>query len=131
MVSRLNRSLLELKAACLNRECWKIQNPRGLHVAREDARLARRLQYTGRGCIPSDVLRKKASEGEGACSPTEARRPHLPLRGKLGWMTPRAGWKQPETDAPSLLSAATALQVTVAVPPRLTARAQTKADSSS
>src|SRR5438445_9274602 len=78
MVSRLNRSLLELKAACLNRECWKIQNPRGLHVAREDARLARRLQYTGRGCIPSDVLRKKASEGEGACSPTEARRPHLP-----------------------------------------------------
>src|SRR5437879_13189856 len=96
MVARVNRSLLELKAACLNRECWKIQNPRGLHVAREDARLARRLQYTGRGCIPSDVLRKKASEGEGACSPTEARRPHLPLRGKLGWMTPRAGWKQPE-----------------------------------
>jgi hypothetical protein len=50
----------------------------------------------GEGAFQSDVLQKKASEGEGACSPTEARRPHLPLRGKLGWMTPRAGWKQPE-----------------------------------
>src|SRR5690242_18913873 len=50
-----------------------------------------------RGCIPSDVLWKKASEGEGAYLPTEAERPHLPLRGKLGWMTPRAGWKQPES----------------------------------
>src|SRR5437879_13652836 len=50
------------------------------------------------GCIPSDVLQKKASEGEGACSPTEAERPHLPLRGKLGWMTPRAGWRQPESE---------------------------------
>src|SRR5690242_2254704 len=60
-------------------------------------RLVRRLHYKGRGCISSDVLRKKASEGAGACSLTEARRPHLHLRGKLGWMTPRAGWKQPET----------------------------------
>jgi len=59
--------------------------------------LANNLQSKEVGCIPSDVLQKKASEGEGACSPTEAERPHLPLRGKLGWMTPRAGWKQPES----------------------------------
>jgi len=74
----------------------KSENPSRLRVCKQDARLALRLQYPGRGCISSDVLRKKANEGEGACSPTEARRPHLPLRGKLGWMTPRAGWKQPE-----------------------------------
>src|SRR2546425_10592562 len=30
---------------------------------------------------------------EGACLPLFANRSHLPLRGKLGWMTPRAGVK--------------------------------------
>jgi hypothetical protein len=34
-----------------------------------------------------------ASEGEGAYLPVLANRYHLPLRGKLGWMTPRAGVK--------------------------------------
>ena len=38
----------------------------------------------GEGAFQSDVLRKKAGAGEGACSPTEAKRPNLPLRGKLG-----------------------------------------------
>jgi hypothetical protein len=33
------------------------------------------------------------SEGEGACSPRSKVRSHLPLRGKLGWMTPRVGVK--------------------------------------
>ena len=34
-----------------------------------------------------------ASEGEGACLPILRARSHLPLRGKLGWMTPRAAVK--------------------------------------
>lgn len=33
----------------------------------------------GGGAFQSDVLRKKANEGEGACSPTEAKRPQPPL----------------------------------------------------
>src|SRR6267154_6720674 len=44
--------------------------------------------------IPIDDFHKSASEGEGACSRTCAGRSHLPLRGKLGWMTPRAGQKK-------------------------------------
>ena len=47
-----------------------------------------------RGRIPIDDLHKSASEGEGACSMTSAGRSHLPLRGKLGWMTPRIGQKK-------------------------------------
>src|SRR5712692_7971014 len=38
-------------------------------------------------------MRREASEGEGACLSLFADRSHLPLRGKLGWMTPRAGVK--------------------------------------
>src|SRR5258708_7883071 len=34
-----------------------------------------------------------ASEGEGGLLAVLANRYHLPLRGKLGWMTPRAGVK--------------------------------------
>src|SRR5258708_4851853 len=41
----------------------------------------------------NDELRGVASEGEGACSPLFKIRSHLPLRGKLGWMTPRVGVK--------------------------------------
>ena len=41
----------------------------------------------------NDELRRVASEGEGACSPLFKIRSHLPLRGKLGWMTPRVGVK--------------------------------------
>jgi hypothetical protein len=44
-----------------------------------------------RGRIPVDDFHKSSSEGEGACSRTCAGRSHLPLRGKLGWMTPRPG----------------------------------------
>jgi hypothetical protein len=44
-------------------------------------------------CVSHDELRREASEGEGACSPLFAIRSHLPLRGKLGWMTPRVGVK--------------------------------------
>jgi hypothetical protein len=47
-----------------------------------------------RGRIPIDDFHKSASEGEGACSRTSAGRSHLPLRGKLGWMTPRPGQKK-------------------------------------
>jgi hypothetical protein len=47
-----------------------------------------------RGRIPVDDFHKSASEGEGACSKTSAGRSHLPLRGKLGWMTPRPGQKK-------------------------------------
>src|SRR5712664_2653041 len=38
-------------------------------------------------------MRRETSEGEGACLSLFADRSHLPLRGKLGWMTPRAGVK--------------------------------------
>ena len=41
----------------------------------------------------NDELRRVTSEGEGACSPLFKIRSHLPLRGKLGWMTPRVGVK--------------------------------------
>ena len=44
-------------------------------------------------CVSHDELRRAVSEGEGACSPFFAIRSHLPLRGKLGWMTPRVGVK--------------------------------------
>ena len=41
----------------------------------------------------NDESRRVASEGEGACSPLFKIRSHLPLGGKLGWMTPRVGVK--------------------------------------
>ena len=47
-----------------------------------------------RGRIPNDDLHESLSEGEGACSRTCDGRSHLPLRGKLGWMTPRPGQKK-------------------------------------
>src|SRR5713101_1159850 len=43
------------------------------------------------GRVSNDELQRETSEGEGACSSLSADRSHLPLRGKLGWMTPRAG----------------------------------------
>ena len=46
------------------------------------------------GRIPIDDLHEFSSEGEGACLRTCAGRSHLPLRGKLGWMTPRPGQKK-------------------------------------
>jgi hypothetical protein len=66
-------------------------------------RLARNSAYGGHWrypciskaheCVSHDELRREASEGEGARSPLFAIRSHLPLRGKLGWMTPRVGVK--------------------------------------
>jgi len=47
-----------------------------------------------RGRIPIGDFHKSSSEGEGACSRICDGRSHLPLRGKLGWMTPRAGQKK-------------------------------------
>jgi hypothetical protein len=47
-----------------------------------------------RGRIPNDDLHESWSEGEGACSGICDGRSHLPLRGKLGWMTPRPGQKK-------------------------------------
>jgi hypothetical protein len=45
------------------------------------------------------------SEGEGACSPLFEVRSHLPLRGKLGWMTPRVGVKTTLTNGNASLGA--------------------------
>jgi hypothetical protein len=39
------------------------------------------------------IIGRWRSEGEGACSSLFYKSSHLPLRGKLGWMTPRAGVK--------------------------------------
>ena len=47
-----------------------------------------------RGRIPYNDYHKSWGEEEGACSGTSAGRSHLPLRGKLGWMTPRPGQKR-------------------------------------
>jgi hypothetical protein len=38
-------------------------------------------------------VNRMASEGKGACLRILVMRYHQPLRGKLGWMTPRAGVK--------------------------------------
>jgi len=54
----------------------------------------RRALSENRGRILVNDLHKSVSEGEGACSRTSAGRSHLPLRGKLGWMTPRTGQKK-------------------------------------
>src|SRR5258708_37454427 len=43
--------------------------------------------------VSDNESRRVMSEGEGACSPLFNVRSHLPLRGKLGWMTPRVGVK--------------------------------------
>ena len=45
------------------------------------------------------------SEGEGACSLLFKVRSHLPLRGKLGWMTPRVGVKTTLTNGDAPLGA--------------------------
>src|SRR6266700_1076876 len=45
------------------------------------------------GAFRLTSCRERQSEGEGACLLFLADRSHLPLRGKLGWMTPRAGVK--------------------------------------
>src|SRR6266550_7799663 len=47
-----------------------------------------------RRCIPNYDLHESLSKGEGACSENCDGRSHLPLRGKLGWMTPRPGQKK-------------------------------------
>ncbi len=52
------------------------------------------LQGDRRGRTPNDDLQILAREGEGACASVCAGRSHLPLRGKLGWMTPRPGPKK-------------------------------------
>src|SRR5579871_3591486 len=57
-------------------------------------KLARRVLLETAQTHSDDDYHKSASEGEGACSKTSAGRSHLPLRGKLGWMTPRPGQKK-------------------------------------
>jgi hypothetical protein len=51
-----------------------------------------RARREGVGAFQRRVNRM-ASEGEGACLRILEMRYHQPLRGKLGWMTPRAGVK--------------------------------------
>ena len=55
--------------------------------------------------VSDDESRRVASEGEGACSPRFKVRSHLPLRGKLGWMTPRVGVKTTLTNGNAPLGA--------------------------
>ena len=55
--------------------------------------------------VSDDESRKVTSEGEGACSPRFKVRSHLPLRGKLGWMTPRVGVKTTLTNGNASLGA--------------------------
>src|SRR5260370_20182171 len=55
--------------------------------------------------VSDNESRRVMSEGEGACSPLFDVRSHLPLRGKLGWMTPRVGVKTTLTNGNALLGA--------------------------
>ena len=56
--------------------------------------LARLVQVRGGlGAFQFDGLHGVASEGEGACLRGLELVTNLPLTGKLGWMTPRAGVK--------------------------------------
>ena len=66
----------------------------------------RKACTTSRGwCVSDDGSRRETSEGEGACSPLFKVRSHLPLRGKLGWMTPRVGVKTTLTNGSAPLGA--------------------------
>jgi hypothetical protein len=47
------------------------------------------LHTSLRGHVSDHGLKTTPSEGEGACLAEFSGRYHLPLRGKLGWMTPR------------------------------------------
>src|ERR1700716_2365568 len=55
--------------------------------------------------VSDDESRRVVSEGEGACSLLFKVRSHLPLRGKLGWMTPRVGVKTTLTNGNAPLGA--------------------------
>src|SRR6266446_699985 len=55
--------------------------------------------------VSDDESRRVLSEGEGACSLLFKVRSHLPLRGKLGWMTPRVGVKTTLTNGNAPLGA--------------------------
>jgi hypothetical protein len=55
--------------------------------------MARLVHWKLTGRVSIDEMRREASEAEGARSSLFADRSHLPLRGKLGWMTLRAGVK--------------------------------------
>src|ERR1700756_5255337 len=55
--------------------------------------------------VSDNESRRVMSEGEGACSPLFKVRSHLPLRGKLGWMTRRVGVKTTLTNENGLLGA--------------------------
>ena len=79
----------------INRAVKEREEKEGNRVARFALRIGPPLAPTGKcGRIPINDYHKSASEGEGACSKTSAGRSHLPLRGKLGWMTPRPGQKK-------------------------------------
>ena len=56
-------------------------------------KLAAAVHYWFGGRVSNDEMSREASEGEGACLSLFTNRSHLPLREKLGWMTPRAGVK--------------------------------------
>src|SRR5713101_1123574 len=55
----------------------------------DPGRLVTPLHYQQSGHVSDHGLRTTPSEGEGACLAKFKGRCHLPLRGKLGWMTPR------------------------------------------
>jgi hypothetical protein len=79
----------------MRRETTETEQNQGSFCNAIPTELGPRRATTGKcGRIPIDDYHKSASEGEGACSRTSAGRSHLPLRGKLGWMTPRPGQKK-------------------------------------
>jgi hypothetical protein len=61
---------------------------KGLNFARATLNDGRPIALEG-----AFYMTKCKRRGEGACSPFFAVRSHLPLRGKLGWMTQRVGVK--------------------------------------
>jgi hypothetical protein len=93
----LSRIRTEAPFAAIRDDPWCVdhqQNEGNSDSAFDHAIGTRVALVVNRGRIPINDLHKSASEGEGACSMTSAGRSHLPLRGKLGWMTPRTGQKK-------------------------------------
>jgi hypothetical protein len=73
---------------------WKINKNKGILTGGPVSERLPACIVIVSGRIPDDDLHESSSEGEGACSGTCDGRSLLPLRGKLGWMTPRPGQKK-------------------------------------
>src|SRR6266478_5823685 len=76
MTTQCNRQIINGLLLCQRELSWRVS-----------------CYILNRWRVSDDESRRVVSEGEGACSPLIKVRSHLPLRGKLGWMTPRVGVK--------------------------------------